>query len=444
MKKTVLIIGLAVTLGATACGGVGAGSSNSKAGQVPSPPSSDQKVTITVWSNFADRELAGVGTVLDKFHAAHPNITIKNVGSLDDDKITQAIRGGNPPDVAISFTTDNIGQFCSSGSFQNLQPFIQRDNVDLGKIPEATKNYTSFNGTRCAMPMLADVYGLYYNKKMFADAGILTPPKTMSELTADAKKLTKFNADGSIKVAGFVPTPAYYENTIQTLAPQFGAKWQDANGKSSLASSPGWSDMLKWQRGLTSFYGTDKLTKFIATSGKEYSADNDFETGRVAMIMDGEYRCAFIDAEAKNLDYATAPFPVSDSHPELYGTAYTTGTIVGIPKGAKNAGAAWELIKYLTTDTNALVDLANSIKNVPTSTDALKSPRLQTSPQFKTFLDLFGGGKLQNNPASSNGGAYLKIIQDFALNYVSGGTNDLAGGLAVVDKQITDSAALGH
>jgi multiple sugar transport system substrate-binding protein len=177
VKKTVLIIGLAVTLGATACGGVGAGSSNSKAGQVPSPPSSDQKVTITVWSNFADRELAAVGTVLDKFHAAHPNITIKNVGSLDDDKITQAIRGGNPPDVAISFTTDNIGQFCSSGSFQNLQPFIQRDNVDLGKIPEATKNYTSFNGTRCAMPMLADVYGLYYNKKMFAAAGILTPPR---------------------------------------------------------------------------------------------------------------------------------------------------------------------------------------------------------------------------------------------------------------------------
>lgn len=442
MKKatTAVVLGLAVTLTVTACSGVGSTSST----QAAAPPPSDKKVTITVWSDFADRELAGLGSALDKFHAAHPNITIKNVGSQDDDKITQAIRGGNAPDVAISFTTDNIGQFCSSGSFQNLQSYIKRDGVDLSKIPQATKDYTSFNGTRCAMPLLADVYGLYYNKKMFADAGITAPPKTMSELSADAKKLTQFNPDGSIKVAGFVPTPAFYENTVQTLAPQFGAKWQDAKGKSTLATDPGWAEMFKWQKDLTDFFGSAKLTRFTAQAGQEYSADNDFQTGKTAMMIDGEYRTAFIKDQAKDLDYATAPFPVSDSKPELYGTAYTTGTIVGIPKGAKNAGAAWEVIKYLTTDTNALVDLSNLIKNVPTSTDALASTRLDAPPQFKTFLDLFGGGRMQNSPASMNGGAYLKIAQDFALKYVTGGADDLAGGLKQVDQQIDDSASLGH
>ena len=40
---------------------------------------------------------------------------------------------------------------------------------------------------------------------MFAKAGITEPPKTMTELMADAKKLTVRNPDGSIKVAGFVP-----------------------------------------------------------------------------------------------------------------------------------------------------------------------------------------------------------------------------------------------
>ena len=53
--------------------------------------------------------------------------------------------------------------------------------------------------------MLTDAYGLYYNKDMFAKAGIAGPPKTMTELMADAKKLTVRNADGSIKIAGFVP-----------------------------------------------------------------------------------------------------------------------------------------------------------------------------------------------------------------------------------------------
>jgi multiple sugar transport system substrate-binding protein len=442
MKKitAAVALGLAVALGTSACGGVGTASTGAPA----APPAADQNVTLTVWSNFQDRELKAVNAVLDKFHAAHPNITIKSEGSQDDDKITQAIRGGNAPDVAISFSTDNIGQFCSSGSFQPLTPYIDRDKVDMAKIPQATKDYTSYKGNRCAMPLLADVYGLYYNKKMFEAAGITSTPKTMSELAADAKKLTTYNADGSIKVAGFVPTPGYYENSLQTMAPQFGAQWQDSSGKSTLASSPGWSDMLNWQKDLTNFYGVDKLTKFTVQAGQEYSADNDFETGRVAMMVDGEYRGAFINSEAKDLDYATAPFPVADNKPELYGTAYTTGTIIGIPKGAKNAGAAWELIKYLTTDTAPLVDLSNSLNNIPTTTDAIKSPDLVASPQYRTFLDLFGGGKLVSSPASPNGGAYLKTAKDFALKYVNGGAPDLAAGLKQVDQQIDDAASLGQ
>ncbi|WOH19207.1 ABC transporter substrate-binding protein [Paenarthrobacter sp. GOM3] len=441
MKKAsnFLGLGLVIALATTGCGGVGA---SKPTGAAP-PPSDDQKVTLTVWSGFADRELDALQTVLDKFHSAHPNITIKSEGSQDDDKITQAIRGGNAPDLAISFTTDNIGQFCSSGSFQDLKPYLERDKVDLGKIPEATKDYTQFNGTRCAMPLLADVYGLYYNKAMFDAAGLTSPPKTMSELSDYARKLTQFNPDGSIKVAGFVPTPAFYENTIQTLAPQFGAKWQTPDGKSALSSDPGWKEMLKWQKDLTDFFGADKLTKFTAQSGQEYSADNDFQAGKIAMIMDGEYRTAFADREAKDLKYATAPFPVADSKPELYGTAYTTGTIAGIPKGAQNAGASWELLKYLTTDADALVSLSNSLKNVPTSTDALASPKLESTEQFKTFLDLFHGGKLANSPASPNGGAYLKIAQDFALKYVAGDSTDLDSGLQEVDKHIDDSAQLG-
>lgn len=440
MKKATMavVLGLVTVLSLSACSGTVSTTSGAAAS-----PASNQKVTLTVWSDFADRELKGLGTVMDAFHKAHPNITIKNVGSQDDNKITQSIRGGTPPDVAISFTTDNIGQFCSSGSFQNLAPYISRDKVNLGNIPQATKDYSSYKGTRCAMPLLADVDGLYYNKAMFAAAGISSPPRTISELTADAKKLTTYNADGSIKVAGFVPTPGFYENTVQALAPEFGAKWQDG-GKSSLSTSPGWSEMLNWQKSLTDFYGNNTLTKFTSQAGQEYSPDNAFQTGKIAMQIDGEYRTAFIKAQAPNLDYGTAPFPVTDSNPSLYGTAYTTGTIVGIPKGAQNSGAAWELIKYLTTDTKPLVSLANLLGNVPTSTVALKSKDLALPAQFSTFLDLFAGGKLQGNPASSNGGAYLKIAQDFDLKYATGGTNDLAGGLKQVDQQIDNTNALGH
>jgi multiple sugar transport system substrate-binding protein len=441
MKNTVAlaVAVLAVPLTLVGCTGVGKSSATPASG-----PASDQKVTLTVWSAFSDRELKGLGDAMAGFHALHPNITIKNVGNQDDDKITQSVRGGTPPDVAISFTTDNIGQYCSSGSFQDLTAYITRDKVDLSKIPQATREYTSYKGKRCAMPLLADVYGLYYNKAMFAKAGISSPPKTMSEFAADAKKLTQYNSDGSIKVAGYVPTPGFYENTVQALSPQFGAQWQNASGKSAVGSSAGWSEMLKWQRSLTDAFGKDKLAKFTAAAGQEYSAANDFETGKIAMIIDGEYRTAFINAEAKSLDYGTAPFPVADSNPGLYGTAYTTGTIVGIPKGAKNAGAAWQLIDYLATQTTPLVKLANLLNNVPTSTDALSSPDLKLPAQFDTFLTLYNGGKLQNNPPSPNGGAYIKVMEDFDLKYVSGGTSDLSGGLKQTAQQIDADNTLGQ
>ena len=34
-------------------------------------------------------------------------------------------------------------------------------------------SYTSFEGKQCALPMLTDAYGLYYNTDMFAEAGII-------------------------------------------------------------------------------------------------------------------------------------------------------------------------------------------------------------------------------------------------------------------------------
>ena len=51
--------------------------------------------------------------------------------------------------------------------------------------------------------------------------------------------------------------------------------------------------------------------------------------------------------------------------------------------------AAWALVKYLATNTDALVAMANSIRNVPTTYPSLESPDLQTPTQFQTFLDIF-------------------------------------------------------
>ena len=125
--------------------------------------------------------------------------------------------------------------------------------------------------------------------------------------------------------------------------------------------------MLKWSKALVDWYGYDNLVKFQAGAGDEYSAQNAFERGKIAMMIDGEYRTAFIENEHPDLNYGTAPMAVDDDQPDLYGGGYVTGSIIGIPKGAKNPAAAWELVKYLAYDEHALATLSNGLRNVPTT-----------------------------------------------------------------------------
>src|SRR3712207_8131013 len=48
-------------------------------------------------------------------------------------------------------------------------------------FPKPLLEYTQFEGKRCALPILNDAYGLYYNKDMFKAKGIAGPPKTLTE-----------------------------------------------------------------------------------------------------------------------------------------------------------------------------------------------------------------------------------------------------------------------
>jgi multiple sugar transport system substrate-binding protein len=434
MRRIAAAFALTTALALVACGG-GGDSKSSTQSAAGSSTTSHEPVTITLWNGFTERELGVIKQAVADFHGSHPWITVKVVGGVNDDKIIAAIRGGNAPDVAQSFTADNTGLFCSSGGWIDLKPYMDKSKIDAGMFPQAVQTYTEYQGKRCALPMLADTYGLYYNKDLFAKAGITSPPKTMSELTEAAKKLTVRDGD-SFKVVGFDPAQGFYENAPAHYGPLFGAAWVDGDNKSVISKQPGWTEFMNWQKGLIDFYGFDKLRRWQAGAGDEFSAQNAFERGKLAMAIDGEYRTAFIKAEHPKLNYGTAPMPVADSHPELYGAGYVTGNIVGIPKGAKNKDAAWELVKYLTTDEHGLSVLSNGLRNVPTTTSSLKSNELTPDPKFKVFLDIFAHPKTETTPITAAGSANQELFQDFVAKWQAGKVSDLPGGLANVDKQI--------
>jgi len=392
--------------------------------------------TISLWVGHLGHELEVINSVVADFEELNPDLRVEVVGGVYDDKIIAALRDGHGPNVVSSFESTNYGVYGMTSGLVDLGPYMARDHLDEDILNHATRAYTSYNGRQWALPMLADAYGLYYNKALFAEAKLSTPPKTISELTEYAKKLTRRRRDGSLSVVGFNPLINFYENSAGTFGQMFGARWIDATGKSSLSVDPAWARMFKWQKEMVDWYGYDNLVAFMEEAGDEFSGSNAFQTGKLAMSLDGDWRVAFIAAEASELKYGTAPLPADDARPDLYGSGYIAGTIIGIPSNAAHKPKAWKLVKYLATDDRALVKLSNGLRNVPSTRSSLRSPELDADERFMVFLDIFDHPRSDTTPITAAGADYQAMVLSFGTSWQAGLIPDLGIGLHDMDRRI--------
>jgi multiple sugar transport system substrate-binding protein len=432
----------------TGCGG---GSSSSSGGSGGAASTDKTPVTITLRHPWTGDEKKLFEQALVGFHQKYPWITVKAIGYPDSDTFDQqivikTINAGDPPDAFLSFGPDYVGQYCANDLWIDLSDYMKADGLSINDFAPAAVSYTNFDGSQCALPSLTDAFGLYYNKDMFKAAGISEPPKTMTELMDDAKKLTVRNSDGSIKVAGFVPMQDWGQLGISDLARMWDAEWFNDNGDPQFAESPGWASAMEWQKQLVDWYGYDNINKFYqGYNGDEFSAQNAFETGKVAMMFDGEWRTAFITREHPELNYGTAFMSAADANPDLYGAARVGGTVVGIPKGSPHPDQAWLLVKYLAADPTYLVTMANAVGNVPTTHESANSPDLKLPPTFKTFIDVWNNPKSSfAPPLTATGAGYATLLNNFDNDWVAGKVSDLHAGLQKLDQQVSDQLQLGQ
>src|SRR5947199_1071393 len=141
-----------------------AGLTAATAGRAASP------TKLTVWVGWSARELGVFKKVAAEYDRQHPNVTLNVVGNINDQKIVAAIRAGTAPDVVSSFNSYNVGVYCGTGGWIDLAPFMKQSGISTSIFPATTNYYTQYGGKKCALPLLADTYGLYYNKSLFAQA----------------------------------------------------------------------------------------------------------------------------------------------------------------------------------------------------------------------------------------------------------------------------------
>lgn len=426
MPRSRFLAGLAaLAVVAAACGSTAATPSAAAptSGGASAPPAATEAPTAVPVANLVLRycwsgegEVAAMEGIIQTWNAAHPEIQVRGIsGATKTEEIAAAVAGGAPPDMVIMCNNQAVPGFAHDGVILPLDDLLKGIGADTSDIFPASLAWVTYQGKLYGLPFLQDTWGLYWNTDAFTEAGLdpTKPPKTMDELWNDAAKLTKYNADGSLARAGFIPD--YPGKNLTELSQLFNCKYYDDAAKKVTVDSPACVAWFAWYKKWHDEYNKNNaLTNLIASKGSE---DEDlFYTGKVAMGLFGEWLpgAAYAPNFAPDLKYETAPFPALD--PATYGAGFVNGNAFLIPKGSKNPQAAAKFGMYLMTDDPSRT-MAVQNASVPQLKSLVNDPQLTGIAHFGTFLDIANHPATWTNPMIQQW-AELKDGMDTALDSV--------------------------
>jgi multiple sugar transport system substrate-binding protein len=366
-----------------------------------------------IWKTFQDGDDILKG--LMEPWAKENNVEFELTSGMDAAKILAAITGGDPPDLLIQGGPDNAGTWAREKLLTPLDDVITANNMSVDEIfpgPLATCRY--FGKLYC-LPWGTDIYALYWNKALFKEAGLdpEKPPQTLEELDQYAEKLTKVDADGNITQLGFLPDFSW-SHLGDAYAMLFGASPVNQDGTQITFNSPEFIQAMEWQRKFYNKLGFDKIDKFKQGFGEYSSPQNGFYSGKLGMMIEGEWQPNFIKSAGVNLDYGVAPAPYPAANPERKNTASVAGTIMSIPTGVKNPDLSAKALAYLQGP-KPLADFMVNNKNLPTTKAAAQDPRFREDAKFAVFMDLLASPNAKSHtltPISSEIGAAISEAEE--------------------------------
>jgi raffinose/stachyose/melibiose transport system substrate-binding protein len=328
-----------------------------------------------------------IETAVADYMAAHPEVKI-NLTILENtalkDKISAEMQSGNPPDIFQSWGGGILSEQVEAGLVRAIDDEIA--DVKDG-ISGAGLSLVEVDGAHYGLPYNLGTVGIWYNKDLFAQAGIEAPPATWEELLADVQTL---------KDAGIVPI--------------------------SLAgdTANSWTQMFWWAWLATRIGGREALDNAIATgdwtgeafvrAGQELQRLIELEpfqegflamnhdqqqgelgNGRAAMMLQGQWTSS---AQATNSESGQGlgealgwfPFPMVEGGAGQEGEIFGGGDSYAVGRDAPPE--AVEFLKWLVTDpANVEKWAAPSVGVLPT---AVGAEAYVTDPNMQAILASLG------------------------------------------------------
>lgn len=342
-------------------------------------------------------------------------------------KLLTMIASGSAPNV-IQVDTMYVADMAKAGIISPLDDLPGFEEAK-SELIEAEVLPSVVDGKTYGFPIRGNSIQLIYNKQMFRDAGLdpETPPKTLDELADAAVKLTKRDDDGNIDVFGFeigMSTDAHW--TLHAFSPIFwgyGGEYQLEDGSSGFGTEAGVQALSYW----------NKLVNELKVSPTERVQDG-FVSGKIAMMLDGEWNFRTWREEYPELDYGvtTIPMPSEDVVPQIP----LGGRVCVIPTMAEDKEDGFELIKHVTSYDEQMAYTKNEV-GLGVRSDMLDDSWFNENENYRKVLDDM---KYSKAKAATEIMQMDTIVYD-AIQQVINNGSDPAEALKEADAQYNDLLA---
>lgn len=277
-----------------------------------------------------------------QFEAANPGIEL-NPTFFDwaqmDAQLTAGYASDSPPDVVylvdlVLAKFGNAGQVADIGAWVNDASWA----AEKAAIAPFTFDVTNIGGKQIGVGVLGAAFGIFYNKDLFAAAGITEFPKTRAALVEAATALTK---DG---VWGFQVRDRFPDYGHWDLLP-----YVHNDGGDVLSADLAAQGFDPAAAAAVQFIADTKLVSKVSPEAGSYDWASQkalFEAGRIAILHD-----EFPQANVWELGETKVPFALGVAQApatEDGGTQTTMGNFgyAGISEKSPNKEAAWEFVKW--------------------------------------------------------------------------------------------------
>ncbi len=306
-------------------------------------------IEIEMWTNMytEDNELPGL---LKEYEEAHPNVKVNllSIAFWDfNSKLNPALAAGTAPDLFIG-SLDECYSLAVSDLTADITDLLIARGYDESKYMPFTQEACKMNGRYYGIPFATDTRLLYYNKDMFAAAGLdpEVPPTSWEEVREYTEKLTTYDENGNVDVLGFHPALGNF--FPWTYLWTWGVQCLDAETGLATLNTETAIQAANMALSIQDVYGYDGYLAYNENTSTTLTTD-PFIAGKLAMTISTHEMPANVAKYNPELNYGVAIIPTSDGVNNH--ASWSSGfNLQFTDHGEERLNAAVDLGMWLTSD----------------------------------------------------------------------------------------------